>query len=190
MRHGRSCCRCLVLWLLPGLAGLCCLTAPAAGPSLNRTSGRPLTPREEQATFRLPAGFRIELAACEPAVVDPVALTFDEDGHLFVAEMPGYPNGGVGTGPASSGRIKRLEDHDGDGRYETSTVVADQLRFPTSLLPWKGGLLITDAPNLLYLESVAGARPGKRRTLYTGFGLDNIQQLVNGLNWGLDNWVH
>src|SRR5713101_1662142 len=87
--------------------------------------GGPLSPREELATFRVPKGFRVELVASEPDVVDPVAMAFDEDGRLFVAEMRGYPNGGVATGTISSGRIKLLEDRDGDGFYEKSSVFAD-----------------------------------------------------------------
>ncbi|MBV9123997.1 MAG: HEAT repeat domain-containing protein [Planctomycetes bacterium] len=190
MRLLPACCGCLVLGLLLGLAGLGYPAAPEAGPGSNLASRGPLTTREEQSTFHLPPGFRIELVACEPEVVDPVAMAFDEDGRLFVAEMPGYPNGGVATGPASSGKIVRLEDRDGDGRYETSTVVAGRLRFPTSVLPWKGGLLVADAPDIFYLEGSGGGHTGRRRTFYTGFGLDNIQQLVNGLQWGLDNWVY
>ncbi|MBY0459498.1 MAG: hypothetical protein K2V38_19420, partial [Gemmataceae bacterium] len=58
----------------------------------------PLTPKEELATFRLPDGLKIELVAAEPDIVDPVAMCFDERGRLFVCEMRGYPNGGVGTG--------------------------------------------------------------------------------------------
>src|ERR1700681_1603181 len=64
---------------------------------------KPLTPREEQLTFRLPKGLVIELVASEPDVVDPVAMAFDEKGRLFVAEMRGYPNGGVATGQVASG---------------------------------------------------------------------------------------
>src|SRR5262245_690205 len=82
---------------------------------------KPLSPREEQLTFRLPKGLVIELAACEPDVVDPVALAFDDRGRLFVAEMRGYPNGGVGTGTITSGRIRMLEDTDGDGFFDKST---------------------------------------------------------------------
>jgi putative membrane-bound dehydrogenase-like protein len=152
---------------------------------------RPLSPREEQATFRVPKGFRVELVACEPNVVDPVAIAFDEDGRLFVAEMRGYPNGGVGTGQIATGKIKRLEDRDGDGFFEKSTVYADGLRFPTSVMPWKGGLLVAVAPDIVYFEdSKHQGKADRRRTLYTGFDLANIQQLVNSLQWSLDNWVH
>jgi putative membrane-bound dehydrogenase-like protein len=159
-------------------------------PDAPATSG-PLKPREELATFHLPKGFRAELVACEPNVVDPVAIAFDEEGRLYVAEMRGYPNAGVATGPVHSGKIKRLEDRDGDGFYEHSTTYAEGLRFPTSVMPWQGGLLATVAPDLLFIEDRDGdGRADRHRRLYTGFGLDNIQQLVNSLQWGLDNWVY
>jgi putative membrane-bound dehydrogenase-like protein len=175
----------IVLVLGTGLPLLC----PGSAADLKPV--KPLTPRQELATFRLPKGFRAELVACEPNVIDPVAIAFDEDGRLFVAEMRGYPNAGVGTGHITSGRIKLLEDRDGDGFYEKCTVFADGLRFPTSVMPWKGGLLVAVAPDIVYFEDTK--RTGKadrRRTLYTGFDLANIQQLVNSLQWGLDNWVY
>ncbi len=163
-----------------GLFLLLPLALPAADPA------GPLSPREELATFKLAKGFRADLVASEPDVVDPVAMAFDEDGRLFVAEMLGYPNEGVATGKSSSGRIKILEDRDGDGAYETSRVYADGLRFPTGVMPYKGGLIVCDAPNVYFYEGEGKAR----RTLYTGFGLQNIQQLVNSPQWGLDNWVY
>jgi putative membrane-bound dehydrogenase-like protein len=151
----------------------------------------PKSPKDELATFRVPKGFRVELVASEPQVVDPVALAFDEDGKLYVAEMRGYPNAGVATGDIHSGKIKLLEDKDGDGIYETSTVFADGLRFPTSMMPWKGGLLVAVAPEIIYFEDTDGdGKADRKRTLYTGFDLANIQQLVSGLQWGMDNWVH
>jgi putative membrane-bound dehydrogenase-like protein len=175
--------------LLPLLATTF-LPLSLAGPSDFSNKG-PLTPREELATFHVPKGFRVELVACEPNVVDPVAFAFDEEGRLFVAEMPGYPNGGVGTGKITSGIIKLLEDRDGDGFYEHSTVFADGLRFPTSVMPWKGGLLVANAPDLIYLEDTDGdGKADKRRVLYTGFDVANIQQLLSSLQWGLDNWVY
>jgi putative membrane-bound dehydrogenase-like protein len=163
----------------------------AVGPKAAESPKGPLSPRDEQATFRLPKGFRIDLVAAEPDVIDPVAMAFDEEGRIFVAEMRGYPNSGIATGDITSGQIKVLEDRDGDGVYETSRVYADGLRFPTGVMPWRGGLLVANAPDLLYLEDTK--RTGKadrRRVLYTGFNLANIQQLVNSLQWGLDNWVY
>jgi putative membrane-bound dehydrogenase-like protein len=152
---------------------------------------KPLSARDEQMTFRVPKGFTVDLVASEPDVIDPVHLAFDENGRLFVAEMIGYPNGGVGTGMIFSGRIRLLEDKDGDGVFETSRIWADNLRFPMGLLPYKGGLLVANAPDLLYLEDPAGiGKATKRTVLYTGFDLANIQQLLNSLTWGVDNWVY
>lgn len=163
--------------------------AEASGGSL-RTAG-PRTPAEEQKTFRLLPGFRIELVAAEPDVVDPVSLAFDEKGRLFVAEMRGYPNGGVGTGNESRGRIRCLVDSDGDGRFDTSTIFAEGLRFPMGLQPWRGGLIVAVAPDILYLQDTDGdGRADKQTVLYTNFYLANIQQLVNNLRFGLDNWVY
>jgi len=118
-------------------------------------------------------------------------MAFDEEGRLFVAEMRGYLNAGVGTGEISSGGVQVLGDEDGDGVYQTSSVYADNLRFPTGVMPWRGGLLVANAPELIYLEDTKGTgKADKRRTLYTGFNLANIQQLLNSLQWGMDNWVH
>jgi putative membrane-bound dehydrogenase-like protein len=181
------------LTLGSALGGLALALAPSAADDTRpgKPPAGPLSPPEERATFRVPKGFRVELVACEPAVIDPVAMAFDEDGRLFVAEMRGYPNGGIARGNVTSGRVKMLEDRDGDGYYETSTVYADNLRFPTAVMPWRGGLLVANAPDILYLEDTKKAgKADLRRTLYTGFNLANIQQLINSLQWGLDNWVH
>lgn len=150
-----------------------------------------LTPKEEQATFKLPDGLNIRLVASEPDVVDPVAMCFDPKGRIFVCEMRGYPNGGVGTGNETRGKIKCLVDKDGDGVFETVTTFAEGLRFPMGVMHYKGGLLVAVAPDLLYLEDTDGdGKADKTTVLYTGFNLANIQQMVNGLQWGLDNWVY
>ena len=149
------------------------------------------SPQEEQATFKLALGFDIQLVAAEPDVVDPVAMCFDARGRLFVCEMRGYPNGGIGTGKETRGKIKCLTDADGDGRFETSHVFAEGLRFPMGITPYKNGLLVAVAPDILYLEDTDDdGKADKTTVLYTGFNLANIQQMVNGLQWGLDNWIY
>ena len=89
----------------------------------------PRPPREEQAAFVLadPA-LTIELVASEPEVASPVAIAWDEEGRLFVAEMLDYPTA------TTSGRIRMLEDRDGDGRYEHATVFAEGLPYPNGVL--------------------------------------------------------
>src|SRR5438477_1461818 len=108
-----NCCRALPIFFLFFSAILFGADDKAMPPSKG-----PLSPKEELATFRIPKGFRVELVASEPDVVDPVAIAFDEEGRLFVAEMRGYPNAGVATGEIHSGKIKLLEDRDGDGSYK------------------------------------------------------------------------
>ncbi len=151
----------------------------------------PLSPREELATFKLLKGFKAELVASEPDVIDPVAMCFDERGRMFVCEMIGYPNGGVATGKESRGRIRMLTDEDGDGVFEKSVVYADGLRFVSGVMPWRGGIIVTVAPDIIYLKDTKGdGKADEKRVLYTGFGLNNIQQIVNSPTYGLDNWVY
>jgi putative membrane-bound dehydrogenase-like protein len=176
----------LVVSLFPALA-----TAQSKEDPVAKVAPGPLSPRDEQATFRTLKGFKVELVASEPDVIDPVAMCFDQRGRLFVCEMIGYPHGGVATGEEKRGRIRMLTDEDGDGVYEKSTVFAEGLRFPTGITPWKNGVIVAVAPDIIYLEDTDGdGKADKKRVLYTGFGLDNIQQIVNSLQWGLDNWVY
>jgi putative membrane-bound dehydrogenase-like protein len=146
----------------------------------------PRSPAEERQTFRLAdETLTVDLVAAEPEVVSPVALAWDEDGRLFVAEMSDYP-----LGPGS-GRIKLLENPDAGGRYRKATVFADGLAFPNGVLPWRGGVLVTSAPNLWYLKDTDGdGRADERRVVLTGFHEGNQQLRANGLQWGLDNWVY
>jgi putative membrane-bound dehydrogenase-like protein len=146
----------------------------------------PLSPAEERQTFRLAdSELTVELVAAEPDVVSPVALAWDEDGRMYVAEMSDYP-----TGP-QGGRIKLLWDQGADGRYRKATVLADKLPFPNGVLPWKGGVLVTAAPNIWYLKDTRGdGRADEQRVVLTGFHEGNQQLRANGLVWGLDNWVY
>jgi putative membrane-bound dehydrogenase-like protein len=153
-------------------------------------SRRPLAPAEARAAFRVAPGLRVELVAAEPAIESPVAMAFDEDGRLWVVEMRDYPNG-PGNGQPPEGRIKVLEDRDGDGHYENSKVFADRLLFANGLLPWKGGVVVTAAPHILYLEDNRGAgKADRRQVLYEGFAARNPQLRVSHPLLGPDNWIY
>ena len=142
------------------------------------------------AAIRVPADLEVELVAAEPAVLDPVDLAWGADGRLWVVEMADYPRGLDGKGQPG-GRIRVLESTRGDGRYDRSTLFADGLRSPTAVLPWRTGILVVAVPDLLFLEDTDGdGRADVRRPLFTGLAEGNEQHLSNGLQWGLDGWVH
>ncbi|SIO59058.1 putative membrane-bound dehydrogenase domain-containing protein [Singulisphaera sp. GP187] len=147
---------------------------------------KPLSPAEERTTFRLiDPKLRIDLIASEPAVASPVAIAWDENGRLFVVEMTDYP-----AGPRS-GKLRMLEDLDRDGRYEVDRTFAEGLNFPSGVLPWAGGVLVTAAPDILFLKDNDGdGVADERRVVLTGFVEGNSQLRVNGLTWGADNWVY
>src|SRR5438034_11627181 len=99
------------------------------------------SPVEALAAFRTIAGFTVQLAVAEPLVVDPVAIDWSADGRLWVVEMRDYPTGMDGHWKPG-GRVKVLEDMDGDGKYEKATVFLDDLPFPTGITAWNKGVLI------------------------------------------------
>ena len=153
-------------------------------------SSTPLSPEESRASIHVPTGYRVELVASEPQVIDPVAFDWDASGRLWVVEMADYPLGMDGQGKAG-GRVRVLEDSNGDGLYEKSQLFADELNFPTGILTWRDGVLITAAPQILYLRDTdKDGIADEREVLFEGFNQDNQQLRLNHLRWGLDNWVY
>ncbi|MCC7374350.1 MAG: HEAT repeat domain-containing protein [Verrucomicrobiales bacterium] len=161
--------------------------AKAAKPA---TLTPPLSPMAGLASIQVPEGFLVAQAAAEPLVIDPVAIDWDVAGRLWVVEMADYPLGMDGNGKPG-GRIRMLEDTDGDLRYDKSTLFAEDLNFPNGILTWRDGVLVTAAPDLLFLKDTDGdGRADVRQVLWTGFMQDNQQLRFNGLQWGLDNWIY
>jgi len=154
---------------------------------------KPVPPRtlnEALKSFESIDGFRMELVASEPLVVDPVAAAFDEDGNLFVAEMRDYPYK-PGPGGSPIGTIRKLIDKDGDGRFDESHVFADKLLWAAGVAPWKGGVFVTAPPDILYLKDTNGDHVADiRRKVFQGFGTKNQQAMLNNLQWGLDHKIY
>ena len=150
----------------------------------------PLTSEESLRVIDVRPGFAVELVAHEPLVVDPVAACFDEDGALYVVEMRGYPL----RREDALGRVKKLIDADGDGFFETATIYAEDLKWPTGVLCYDGGIFVTASPDVLWFEDGDGDGVADGRTVaFTGLGSPrlNVQALCNSLRWGPDNrvWV-
>jgi putative membrane-bound dehydrogenase-like protein len=154
---------------------------------------RPLpakTPDEALRTFENVDGMHMELVASEPLVASPVAAAFDADGNLFVAEMRDYPYKPK-EGRKPLGRVRLLQDTDGDGRFDRSTIFADGLLWPSGIACWKGGVYVSAAPNIVYLKDTDGDLVADlRETVFTGFGTQNQQAMLNNLTWGLDHKIY
>lgn len=172
----------LALSVRPGLAAE---PEPDFSAELPRIA--PKSPAEALATFQVLPGFRIEQVAAEPLVTDPVAMAFDERGRLFVVQMNDYSE----QDKDFLGVVRLLEDTDGDGRMDKSTVYADKLSWPTAVICWDGGVFVGAAPDIFYFKDTNGDdKADVRKVVFTGFGRSNVQGLVNSFQWGLDNRIH
>ncbi len=148
----------------------------------------PLAPEAALRSFRTEPGVELQLVAAEPEVTDPIALAFDEQGRLFVAEMRDYPFNPPGT---PTGRIRLLEDEDNDGRFEKSTIYADGLHWPSGIACYKGGIFVSAPPDIYHLKDTDGDGVADRRQLiFTGFGTATAEDILNNLSWGLDHKVY
>jgi putative membrane-bound dehydrogenase-like protein len=155
-----------------------------------QTSAQPWPLDEAVASIVPKKGFVVEVAAAEPLVADPVAIDFGPDGRMWVAEMPDYSRF-ADEEFKPNGSVRALFDREGDGRYDEGTTFAEGLRFPTDVKAWRKGVIVCDAPDVLYFEDADGdGKAEKRQVLLTGFETHNAQARVNSLRWGLDNWLY
>ena len=151
----------------------------------------PLSPAKALGAFQVEPGARVELAAAEPLVRDPVALCFGDVGRMFVVEGRSYPQ--LGESPLTLGTVALLEDADGDGRFEKRTTFADGFTFPNGILPWGGGVFLTCAPDIWFLKDTTGdGRADVRQIVLTGFGTESSseQLRVASPTLGPDGWVY
>jgi len=147
----------------------------------------PHEPAEAMATFQVQPGYELQQVAAEPLVASPVAISFDENGRLYVVEMRDYSE----QETERLGTIRLLEDTDEDGRFDKSTVFLDDLSWPTAVICYDGGVFVGAAPDLLFAKDTDGdGRADVRRVVLTGFERTNVQGLMNTLQWGLDHRIH
>src|SRR5262245_30653697 len=151
----------------------------------------PTEPAQALSTFKVRPGLRLELVAAEPLVVDPIALCFDENSRMFVIEMRDYSE----SRDERLGRIRMLEDTDGDGKFDKSIIFAEDLPWPTALCWFNGGLFVGSTPDIWYFKDMNGdGKADEKKLVFTGFGAGierlNVQQLFNSLNWTLDCRIH
>jgi putative membrane-bound dehydrogenase-like protein len=144
-------------------------------------------PAEAMAEIQVQPGYELQLAAAEPLVRDPVALSFDESGRMFVVEMCDYSE----QDKEFLGNIRMLEDTDNDGKYDKSTLYAHHLSWPTGVICYDGGIFVAAAPDIWYIKDTDGdGQSDVQRKVFTGFGRTNVQGLLNSFCWGIDNRIY
>ena len=159
------------------------------------------TPQEELKTFQIAKGYQISLAASDPQFGDPVAAQFGPDGRLWVVEMQGYmPDLDATTEDQPHGRVVVLEDKDGDGVFETSTVFLDKVVMPRALALHRDGVLVGAPPHLWFCRDTNGdGKADEKIEVATDFGvrvdparpqLANPERAPNAMLWGHDNWLY
>src|SRR5437870_2451450 len=182
------------------LAACCCLPTAALSQQKYVMEPGPRSPAESLKCIKTRPGFKVELMAAEPLVMDPIAFAWGPDGKFWVVEMGDYPLGvpltpnpspkGRGEVGKPGGKIKYLEKSKPDGPYDKMTLFMDHVGFPTGVFPYGKGVLVTCAPDIFYAEVGKDGRAAKKEILFTGFKEGNQQHRVNGLTWGIDNWIY
>jgi putative membrane-bound dehydrogenase-like protein len=188
------------LFLIVLLAGsrLLAADAPSATPvsktnAVSKTNSKTvMPPRHAEAldNFELKRGFRLEVVAQQPLVTDPIAMTFDANNRLFVAEKGEEAGGGL-----QLGRLRLLEDDDGNGVFDISTIYAENLTNTTALICYNGGIFVGAGGQILYLKDTNNDGVADiRREVFNSFGdsADGTggQVVISAMAWGLDNRIH
>ncbi len=185
------------LILCAALSSLFTLAVQAAAPELTREDLPRVPPVEKSnyaKAFQLKQGFELQLAAAEPLTLDPIDISFDENGRMFVVEMLDYSE--LREVQPHLGQIRMLQDTNSDGVFDTMTVYAEDLPWPTAVCCYDGGIFVAASPDIIYFKDTKGnGKADVRKVVFTGFGAGkgdklNVQALVNGLRWGLDNRIH
>ncbi len=155
----------------------------------DKPPGPALTPQEAIRAMTVPEGFSVELVASEPEIVNPVAMTFDERGRIWITESLEYPRKTAGAG---QDRVKMLEDTDGDGKADKFSVFAEGLNIPSGIAVGHGGVWVANSPDILfYPDADRDAKPdGPPQVVVSGFGRSDTHELPNSLTWGPDGYLY
>ncbi len=165
---------------------------------------------EAIAKMKVPDGYAVRCFASEPMIINPVAMTWDHRGRLWVVELYEYPSGAAKPNAYSTtstdeqfrpvipqekdsprDRVIILEDTDNDGKADKRTVFAEGLNLATALLCGHGGVFIGQAPNLFFFRDTDGDdKADEYKTVLTGFGLEDRHELLNSFTWGPDGWMY
>ncbi|EDM28524.1 hypothetical protein LNTAR_11426 [Lentisphaera araneosa HTCC2155] len=154
----------------------------------------PLSPQESHKLVKVPEGFQVDLVAAEPMVNEPIAMAWGGDGALYVVELRGYMQDADHTGAQDPvGQVVRLVDTNGDGIMDKQSVFVDKLVEPRTIAAVKGGMLVGAPPDIFFCQDTTGDGVADvRKSIYDKFAkrTGNVEHKINGLMWGLDNYMY
>jgi putative heme-binding domain-containing protein len=146
-------------------------------------------PEIERKSLQVADGFEVNLFAADPLLAKPIQMNFDAAGRLWLACSESYPQ--IKPGQTANDKIIVLEDTDGDGKADKTTVFADGLLIPTGLEPGDGGVYVGASTDLLHLSRPDGDKgPLRRRVILSGFGTEDTHHMVHTLRWGHDGMLY
>ncbi|MDR7128624.1 putative membrane-bound dehydrogenase-like protein [Algoriphagus sp. 4150] len=150
----------------------------------------PLDPEESKKLIQKPVDFSIELFASEPDIQNPIAMAWDERGRLWIVESVDYPNTFKETDGQANDRIKICEDTNGDGKADKFTVFADGLNIPTSMVFANGGVIVSMAPDFVFMKDTDGDDVADvKEVIMTGWGKNDTHAGPSNLQYGFDNKI-
>ncbi|GAB4026001.1 L-sorbosone dehydrogenase [Spirosoma gilvum] len=139
--------------------------------------------QKELESFKLADGFEVTLFAAEPLVAKPIQMNWDADGRLWVVSSTAYPH--LKTGEQANDKIFVLEDTNGDGKADKSTIFAEGLLTPTGILPGDGGVYVANSTEILHFSDTDGdGKADKKRRILSGFGTADTHHLIHTFRWG------
>ncbi len=144
---------------------------------------------EERKTFVLPEGFEVNLFAADPGIHKPIQMNFDPQGRLWIAASEVYPQ--IAPGQKPTDKILILEDTDGDGVSDKTTVFADGLLIPTGVEPGDGGAYVANSTEVLHLKDTDGdGKADQSRIVLSGFGTEDTHHILHTFRWGMDGQLY
>ncbi|WP_257668385.1 PVC-type heme-binding CxxCH protein [Parapedobacter tibetensis] len=150
----------------------------------------PLSPEESMKLMQVPVDFEIKLFAAEPDIVNPMAMSWDERGRLWIIEAVDYPNNFVEIKGENNDRIKICEDTNGDGVADKFTVFAEGLNIASSLTFINDGVLVAMAPHFIFLKDTDGDDVADvKETVMTGWNKNDTHAGPSNLQYGFDNKI-
>ena len=146
-------------------------------------------PEIERKSFIVADGFEVNLFAADPVLAKPIQMNFDPRGRLWVVNSEVYPQ--IAPGQKANDKVLILEDTNGDGKSDKTTVFADGLLIPTGVEPGDGGAYVANSTELLHMTDLDGdGKADRRRVVLSGFGTEDTHHILHTLRWGFDGQLY